>query len=69
MGLDWETHRVVTSKGHLRALIYTITPRWIILRKRLDDAATKDTTFRSMAALEAYVRQRRWILKRATPFA
>jgi hypothetical protein len=69
MGLDWETHRIVTSKGHLRALVYTIGPNWIIMRRRLDVAATKDKTFRSMASLKAYVRQRRWRLEKARPCA
>lgn len=69
MALDWATHRVVTPDGQLRALVYTISPKWIILSRRLDVAATKDKTFRSMASLEAYVRQRRWRLEEVRPFA
>lgn len=70
MGLDWETHRVVTPRTRqVRALVYTVSPKWIIMRTRLTPSATKDKSFDSIEELKSFVRQRRWELEEARPFA
>ena len=59
MSLDWETHRITTRAGYLRALVFTLAHS-VVLREPLGYYAARVTTFDSMKTLKRLARKKGW---------
>jgi hypothetical protein len=66
---DFESHYVVTPKtGLVRARVFVLASGRAVMQTRVDDYAVRERSFPSLARLDGYVRQRRWVLEKARHF-
>ena len=67
-GLELEYARVKTSRGESRGLVFRLAKSFV-LKRPIGPYAAKVRTFESEAKLDAWLRQRRWVLEKVRWFS